>query len=38
MRLLNFSSVECFEFRYVEANGTTGFYLERVDWAPASRR
>jgi hypothetical protein len=34
MRLLNFSSVECFEFRYVEANGTTGFYLERVDWAP----
>src|SRR4030095_10206269 len=34
MRLLNFSSVDCFEFRYVEANGTTGFYLERVDWAP----
>jgi hypothetical protein len=35
MRLLNFSSVDCFEFRYVEANGTTGFYLDRVDWAPA---
>jgi len=34
MRLLNFSSVDCFEFRYVEANGTTGFYLDRVDWAP----
>src|SRR5437016_2192986 len=36
MRLLNFSSVDCFEFRYVEANGTTGFYLDRVDWAPAA--
>src|SRR5262245_26822611 len=35
LRLLNFSSVDCFEFRYVEANGTTGFYLDRVDWAPA---
>jgi hypothetical protein len=33
MRLLNFSAVDCFEFRYVEANGTTGFYLDRVDWA-----
>ncbi len=36
MRLLNFSKVDCFEFRYVEANGTTGFYLDRVDWAPAA--
>ena len=36
MRLLNFSSVDCFEFRYVEANGTTGFYLDRVDWAPTT--
>src|SRR5215510_12550620 len=36
MRLLNFSSVGCFEFRYVEANGTPGFYLDRVDWAGAS--
>src|SRR5262245_29501682 len=35
LRLLNFSSVDCFEFRYVEANGTTGFYLDQVDWAPA---
>ena len=34
MRLLNFSAVDCFEFRYVEANGNTGFYLDRVDWAP----
>src|SRR5262245_24053113 len=34
MRFLNFSSVDCFEFRYVEANGTTGFYLNPVDWAP----
>ena len=38
MRLLNFSSVDCFEFRYVEANGTTGFYLDRVDWAPPVAR
>src|SRR5262249_8800454 len=36
MRLLNFCAVDCFEFRYVEANGTTGFYLDRVDWAGAS--
>src|SRR5438067_10297678 len=34
MRLLNFAAVDCFEFRYVEANGTAGFYLDRVDWAP----
>jgi len=33
MRLLSFSAVDCFEFRYVEANGTAGFYLDRVDWA-----
>ena len=33
MRLLNFSAVDCFEYRYVEANGNTGFYLDRVDWA-----
>jgi hypothetical protein len=38
MRLLNFSSVDCFEFRYVEANGDTGFYLNRVDWAPGASR
>jgi len=37
LRLLNFSSVDCFEFRYVEANGTTGFYLDRVDWAPSAQ-
>src|SRR5262249_2678303 len=36
MRLLNFSAVDGLEFRYVEANGTTGFYLDRVDWAGAS--
>jgi hypothetical protein len=34
MRLLSFSAVDCFEFRYVEANGNAGFYLDRVDWAP----
>src|SRR5262245_10878084 len=38
MRLLSFSKVDCFEFRYVEANGTTGFYLDRVDWAPTAQR
>ena len=32
MRLLRFSAVDFFEFRYVEADGTTGFYLDRVDW------
>src|SRR5712664_3081701 len=32
MRLLKFSTVDFFEFRYVEANGTLGFYLDRVDW------
>ena len=39
MRLLKFSTVDFFEFRYVEAHGTTGFYLDRVDWertAPGS--
>src|SRR6266404_9263667 len=36
LRLLNFSSVDCFEFRYVEANGTTGFYLDRVDWTASA--
>jgi hypothetical protein len=36
MRLLNFSAVDCFEFRYVEANGTTGFYLDRVDWTASA--
>jgi hypothetical protein len=32
MRLLRFSTVDFFEFRYVEANGTMGFYLDRADW------
>jgi hypothetical protein len=32
MRLLRFSTVDFFEYRYVEAHGTTGFYLDRVDW------
>lgn len=36
LRLLKFAAVDCFEFRYVEANGTTGFYLERVEWAPSA--
>src|SRR5438445_51536 len=36
MGLRSCSSVGCFQFRYVEANGTTGFYLDRVDWAPAA--
>jgi len=37
LRLLSFSRVDCFEFRYVEANGATGFYLDRVDWAPTAQ-
>jgi hypothetical protein len=36
LRLLSFSAVDCFEFRYVEANGTTGFYLDRVEWGPSA--
>jgi hypothetical protein len=32
MRLLKFSTVDFFEFRYVEANGTLGFYLDHADW------
>jgi len=36
MRLLKFSTVDFFEFRYVEANGTMGFYLDRADWDPNS--
>src|SRR5207247_4010077 len=32
MRLLKFSTVDFFEFRHVEANGTLGFYLDRADW------
>ena len=36
MRLLKFSTVDFFEFRYVEANGTLGFYLDRADWDRSS--
>ncbi len=44
--LLRFPAVDCFEFRCVEVNGATGFYLDAVDWAksasavsqPAARR
>lgn len=32
VRLLKFPAVECFEFRCVEVNGATGFYLDPVDW------
>jgi hypothetical protein len=50
IRLLKFPAVDCFEFRCVEVNGATGFYLDPVDWgrshtasardadAPAPRR
>jgi len=31
--LLKFPAVACFEFRCVEVNGETGFYLDPVDWA-----
>lgn len=30
---LKFPAVACFEFRSVEVNGTSGFYLDPVDWA-----
>jgi hypothetical protein len=36
MRLLKFSTVDFFEFRYVEANGTLGFYLDGADWDRSS--
>jgi hypothetical protein len=32
VRLLKFPAVDCFEFRCVEVNGATGFYLDAVDW------
>ena len=38
IRLLKFPQMDCFEYRYVEVNGSTGFYLDPVDWtrgAPA---
>jgi hypothetical protein len=38
LRLLKFSAVDCFEYRYIEVNGATGFYLDRVDWVTSSTR
>jgi hypothetical protein len=32
IRLLVFHAVNCFEFRCVEVNDATGFYLDPVDW------
>ena len=32
IRLLKFPRVDCFEYSYVEVNGSTGFYLDPVDW------
>jgi hypothetical protein len=37
LRLLKFPVVDCFEFRCVDVNGATGFYLDAVDWARPSR-
>ena len=34
--LLKFPAVACFEFRCVEVNGATGFYLDQVDWATSA--
>jgi hypothetical protein len=34
--LLRFPAVACFEFRCVEVNGATGFYLDQVDWATSA--
>lgn len=31
LRLLKFPAADCFEFRCVEVNGSTGFYLDAVD-------
>src|SRR5205823_4343640 len=36
LRLLKFPAVHCFEFRYVDVNGATGFYLDVVDWSRSS--
>ena len=33
IRLLAFPAVNCFEYRCVEVNEATGFYLDPVDWA-----
>ena len=33
LRLLRFPAVHCFEFRYVDVDGATGFYLDVVDWS-----
>lgn len=33
IRLLAFPAVSCFEYRCVEVNEATGFYLDPVDWA-----
>src|SRR6058998_3968660 len=33
IRLLTFPAVNCFEYRCVDVNGATGFYLDAVDWA-----
>jgi hypothetical protein len=33
IRLLAFHAVNCFEYRCVEVNDATGFYLDPVDWA-----
>jgi hypothetical protein len=33
LRLLKFPAVDCFEFRYVDVDGATGFYLDAVDWS-----
>lgn len=32
LRLIRFPRVECFEYRYVEVNGTSGFFTDLVDW------
>src|SRR3989441_12182843 len=37
IRLLTFPAVNCFEYRCVDVNDATGFYLEAVDWAQIGR-
>ncbi|MGH7275915.1 MAG: hypothetical protein ACREIY_02670, partial [Candidatus Rokuibacteriota bacterium] len=36
IRMLKFPAVDCFEFRCVEVNGTTGFYLDPADCGPGA--
>jgi hypothetical protein len=36
LRLLKFPAVDCFEYRCVDVDNATGFYLDPVDWSRGS--